>query len=195
MTEAGTVVEMTKSGTVALFSPGQHGHLIPYLAAIHASCITHDRTIAEFLPPLSHEKLLAWWKERIAEVADGKRLIFILLNETEPGVRPKGSDVVGVVMLSMPSSETGPFRGVVEKLLVHKAFRGRGGARTLMSALETEATKRGRTILLLDTETGSPAEEVYKKLGYVELGQIPRYGLSPNGELKDGTFFWKHLAL
>jgi GNAT superfamily N-acetyltransferase len=55
---------------------------------------------------------------------------------------------VGVVMLSMPSSETGPFRGVVEKLLVHKAFRGRGGARTLISALEAEATKRGRTILV-----------------------------------------------
>ncbi|KAJ4011706.1 hypothetical protein NW752_008714 [Fusarium irregulare] len=195
MTEIGTMLDTTKSGTVALFSPDQHGHLIPYLAAIHASCITHDRTIAEFLPPLSHEKLLAWWKERIAEVADGKRLIFILLDETEPGHRPKGSEVKGVVMLSMSSSETGPFRGVVEKLLVHKGFRNRGGARTLMSALETEATKRGRTILLLDTETGSPAEEMYKKLGYNELGKIPEYGLSPNGELKGGTFFWKNLPL
>ncbi|KAF5019214.1 hypothetical protein F66182_8788 [Fusarium sp. NRRL 66182] len=186
---------MTESGKVTLFSPGQHSHLIPYLAAIHASCITHDRTIAEFLPPLSHEKLLAWWKERIAEVTDGKRLIFILLKESEPEARPKGPDVMGVVMLVMPSSETGPFRGVVEKLLVHKAHRGRGGARTLVAALEAEATRRGRTILLLDTETGSPAEEVYKKLGYTELGQIPKYGLSPNGELKDGTFFWKHLTL
>lgn len=139
---------MSGAGTVALFSPGQHGHLIPYLAAIHASCITHDRTIATFLPPLSHEKLLAWWKERIAEVADGKRLIFILLNESEPGSRPKGSDVMGVVMLAMPSSETGPFRGVVEKLLVHKTFRGRGGARTLVSALEAEAARRGRTVLV-----------------------------------------------
>ncbi|KAJ4189679.1 N-acetyltransferase domain-containing protein [Fusarium falciforme] len=186
---------MSGAGTVALFSPSQHGHLIPYLAAIHASCITHDRTIATFLPPLSHEKLLAWWKERIAEVADGKRLIFILLNESEPGSRPKGSDVMGVVMLAMPSSETGPFRGVVEKLLVHKTFRGRGGARTLVSALEAEAARRGRTVLLLDTEAGSVAEEVYRKFGYVELGQIPRYGLSPTGELKDGTFFYKHLQL
>ncbi|KAM0555460.1 hypothetical protein ACHAO7_003087 [Fusarium culmorum] len=195
MTEVGTVTEMAKSGTVAIFSPGQHGHLIPYLAAIHASCITHDRTIADFLPPLSHEKLLAWWKERIAEVADGKRLIFILLNQTEPGVRPKGPDVIGVVMLYMPSSETGPFRGVVEKLLVQKASRRQGGAKTLMSTLETEAIKRGRTILLLETETGSLGGEVFKNLGYVELGQIPKYGLSPTGELKDGTFFWKHLAL
>ncbi|KAF4979875.1 hypothetical protein FZEAL_4009, partial [Fusarium zealandicum] len=114
---------MSESGTVVLFSPGQHGHLIPYLAAIHASCITHDRTIATFLPPLSHEKLLAWWKECIAEVADGKRLIFILLKKSEPGSRPHGLDVVGVIMLAMPCSETGPFRAVVEKLLVHKDFR------------------------------------------------------------------------
>lgn len=155
---------MTESGSVALFSPGQHGHLIPYLAAIHASCITHDRTIAGFLPPLSHEKLLAWWKERIAEVADGKRLIFILLNECEPQERPKGPNVVGVVMLAMPSSETGPFRGAVEKLLVHKDFRGRGGARTLISALENEATKRGRTILVSPICAPLLNDETFRKL-------------------------------
>lgn len=139
---------MSDSGSIALFSPTEHSHLIPYLAAIHASCITHDRTIATFLPPLSHEKLLAWWKERIAEVNDGRRLIFILLNESEPGARAKGPELMGVVMLSMPASETGPFRGLVEKLLVHKSFRGRGGARSLMNALEAEATKRGRTLLV-----------------------------------------------
>ena len=145
---------MSGSGLVALFSPPQHSHLIPYLAAIHASCITHDRTIATFLPPLSHEKLLTWWKERIAEVNDGKRLIFILLNQSEPGSRPKGPDVMGVVMLSMPYSETGPFRGTVEKLLVHKSFRGRGGARTLINALEVEAAKRGRTTLVRSDSDG-----------------------------------------
>lgn len=135
-------------GVVAVFDPDQHAHLVPYLAAIHASCITHDRTIATFLPPLSHEKLLAWWKERIVEVKDGKRLIWILLNGSEPGGRPTGPDVMGVIMLSMPFAETGPFRGLVEKLLVHNSFRGRGGARALMAALETEALKRGRTLLV-----------------------------------------------
>lgn len=46
---------------------------------------------------------------------------------------------------------------------------------------------------MLDTETGSPAELLYQKLGYVELGKIPNYGLSPAGEMKDGTFFYKQL--
>ncbi|GJN66906.1 GCN5-related N-acetyltransferase (GNAT) domain-containingprotein [Purpureocillium lilacinum] len=194
---------MAQPGTVLPFDPKAHAHLTPYLAAIHASCITHDRAIATFLPPLSHEKLLSWWKERIAEVNDGKRRIWILVGEsshdaptltaTAPTGRPKGPEVMGVVMLAMPYSETGPFRGAVEKLLIHKSWRGKGGATALMAALEADAAKLGRTTLMLDTETGSPAEALFKKLGYTELGKIPKYGLSPTGELKDGTFFYKQL--
>lgn len=140
------------------FSAADHSHLTPYLAAIHASCITHDRTIATFLPPLSHEKLLAWWKERIAEVKEGTRLIFLLASEVEAGVRLKGPEVMGVVMLSLPTSETGPFRCIVEKLLIHKSFRGRGGGRALMDALEKEASSRGRTMLVSTRDTTSLIE-------------------------------------
>lgn len=142
---------------VITFVPLLHSHLVPYLAAIHASCITHDRTIATFLPPLSHDKLLTWWKQRIAEIADGTRIIYLLLREPDPaaaittavaGPEPRGPDLVGVVMLHMPYSETGSFRGVVEKLLVHKSYRGQGGARVLMGALEREASILGRTMLV-----------------------------------------------
>lgn len=139
---------MSSPGTVLSFTPPLHSHLIPYIAAIHAACITHDRTIATFLPPLSHEKLLSWWKERIAEVNDGTRLIFMLVSELDEGARPKGPEIMGVVMLSMPFSETGAFRGFVEKLLVQKSFRGKGAARALMDALEAEAAPRGRTMLV-----------------------------------------------
>ena len=139
---------MAGDGIAIPFSPTLHLHLVPYIAAIHAACITHDRTIATFLPPLSHEKLLSWWKERINEVKGGTRLIYMLLSTLEPGAKLNGPDVMGVVMLSMPWSETGTFRGCVEKLLVHKTFRERRGAKTLMSALEEDALKRGRTLLV-----------------------------------------------
>lgn len=184
---------MSSAGIVLPFHSKQHSHLTPYLAAIHASCITHDRTMATFLPPLSHEKLLTWWKERIAEVNDGKRHIWILVTDIDATGKLKGPEVMGVVMLSTPYSETGAFRGYVEKLLIHKNCRGKGGARALMEALETEASSLGRKMLLLDTETGSSAEAVYKKLGYVEVGRVPAYGMSPTGELKDGTFLYKQL--
>ncbi|ATY65147.1 Acetyltransferase [Cordyceps militaris CM01] len=185
---------MSDSASVILFDAKEHAHVTVYLAAIHASCITHDRTIATFLPPLSHGKLLSWWKARIAELADGSRVIFLLLDGTNPLGSIEGPEIVGVVMLVLPSSETGPFRCLVEKLLIHRRFRGRGGARLLMSALEAEALKRRRTLLLLDTETGSPAEAVYKKLGYTEMGRIPGYGISPTGDLKEGTFFYKDIS-
>lgn len=139
---------MAAPGTVLLFAPAVHSHLIPYIAAIHAACITHDRTLATFLPPLSHEKLLSWWKERIAEVNDGSRLIFIIVSEAEDTGRIRGPEVMGVVMLYMPFSETGAFRGSVEKLLVHKNFRGKGAATALMASLEVEAAQRGRTTLV-----------------------------------------------
>jgi GNAT superfamily N-acetyltransferase len=201
------------SGSVVIFSPTEHATFTPYLAAIHASCITHDRTIATFLPPLNHEKLLIYWKEKIAEVTQGKCVIFMLLNESEPGSKPKGTEVMGVVMLCMPYSETGKMRGFVEKLLVSPKFRNRGGARDLMQALEAEALRRGKTLLvsltalkyilprprrltvfqMLDTETDSVAEEVYKKLGYTEVGKIPNYGISPAGGTKSETFFYKQL--
>ncbi|KAI8963846.1 hypothetical protein F5Y11DRAFT_346097 [Daldinia sp. FL1419] len=74
----------------------------------------------------------------------------------------------------MPFSETGHFRGFVEKLFVSPTYRGRGGARALMSHLEAEALKRGKTLMLLDTEIESQAEKVYPKLGYTEVGRIPK---------------------
>lgn len=47
---------------------------------------------------------------------------------------------------------------------------------------------------MLDTTIGSGAEFVYPKLGYKELGVIPRYGYSPkDGSLKDEIFFYKDL--
>lgn len=184
---------MSDAGIVMRFVPSQHSHLVAYLAAIHAGCITHDRTIATFLPPLSHEKLLAWWKDRISEVNDETRVIHILVKKLGPDGRLEGPDVMGVVMLSIPFSETGRSRGSVEKLLVHKGHRGKGAARALLMALEADAIRRGRKLLTLDTETGSIAELVYRKLGYVEVGKVPKYGINPEGDMKGGTFFYKQL--
>ena len=47
---------------------------------------------------------------------------------------------------------------------------------------------------MLDTTIGLPAEQVYPKLGYIEWGVIPKYGISPaNGRLVDEKFFYKDL--
>jgi acyl-CoA dehydrogenase len=79
------------------------------------------------------------------------------------------------------------------KLLVHRAARRRGIAERLMDALEREARAEGRTLLVLDTVTGDPAERLYEKLGWSRVGVIPGYALYPDGRLCDTTVFYKYL--
>lgn len=46
---------------------------------------------------------------------------------------------------------------------------------------------------MTDTETGTVAEALYRKLGYVEIGKIPDFAISPGGGLRAETFFYKQL--
>ena len=80
------------------------------------------------------------------------------------------------------------------KLLVHPTARRRGIARGLMLALEDVAREEGRTLLTLDTWTGSHAETLYRSLGYVTVGVIPRYarGSTTTG-LEPATIMYKEL--
>ncbi|KIY04042.1 uncharacterized protein Z520_00734 [Fonsecaea multimorphosa CBS 102226] len=103
-------------------------------------------------------------------------------------------EISGVVSLSTPFSQTGPFRALVQKLFVSPLHRRRGIARQLMARLEGLAVDLGRWNLMLDTEVGSGAESVYPKLGYERLGVVREYGYSPrDGRLVDEVWFWKDL--
>ncbi len=131
-----------------IYSPEQHSGLLPWIAALHASCITMDHMVGPFLPPLTNEKLLPWWRERIAEAVKGTRVIVLLLPETTPGRKPAGTDLRGVAMLKLSESETGSFRGQIDAVLVNQKYRRQGGAKQLVEALEYEAAKRGRNLLV-----------------------------------------------
>ncbi|KAJ7641976.1 acetyltransferase [Roridomyces roridus] len=180
------------STTIVIFDPANASHaaLLPSFADIHIACIGTDHTIATFTPPLNRDRIIQYWEAQAADAVPGRRIIFMALAGDSDGQQ----QLAGYVVLFRPLTETGPFRGSVEKLLVSPDFRRRGLARKLMDALESEAKARGQTLLTLDTETGSPAELVYPKLGYTQLGIIPNYGVSPvDKRLNPGTFFWKQL--
>lgn len=113
-----------------------------------------------------------------------------------PTVNIAGEDfeVAGVVSLSKPLSETGPFRGIVEKLFTSPMHRRKGVARMVMRELERLARQDRRWSLMLDTEVGSEAEGVYPRLGYTRMGVVETYGISPKTrELVDEVWFWKDL--
>ena len=62
-----------------------------------------------------------------------------------------------------------------------------------MAALENVARAEGRWLLILDTQAGSDAERMYRRLGWLEFGVVPDHSLTVDGVLKPTTFFRKDL--
>jgi ribosomal protein S18 acetylase RimI-like enzyme len=103
--------------------------------------------------------------------------------------------IVGTVQIDLAVPPNQQHRAEVLKLLVHPSARRRGIARALMIAVEAVAQAEGRTLLTLDTWTGGNAESLYRSLGYVTVGVIPRYARgSTTPELEPTTIMYKELA-
>jgi GNAT superfamily N-acetyltransferase len=78
--------------------------------------------------------------------------------------------------------------------MVHPKARRRGIARALMTAIEDVARTEGRTLLTLDTRTGDSGEPLYRSLGYLMVGVIPRYSRAADSpELEAASFLYKEL--
>jgi len=100
---------------------------------------------------------------------------------------------VGVVQLRLVMYPNSDHRADVAKLLVHRQARGRGIAGALMERLEAEATALDRWLLMLDTQTGSPAEAMYERMGWRRLGVLDDHARTPDGTLEPTTFMTKRL--
>ncbi|MFF7352207.1 GNAT family N-acetyltransferase [Streptomyces filipinensis] len=139
-----------------------------------------------FLAPLGHEEAAAWWRERAEATAAGRLAVWAAVDDTG---RPAGT-----VSLAHPDKPNSRHRAEVVKLMVHRCARGQGLGRRLLATAEGAAAAAGVTLLHLDTETGSPAEHLYRSAGWTEAGTIPDYAASPAGELRPTTLYFKRLA-
>ena len=166
---------------IELFSAEQANPIRPQLVTLLQDTV-HNGASLGFLPPLTSEAAEEYWSATLHEVAQGQR---ILLVSSEAG------DVTGAVQLALVTKQNGLHRAEVQKLLVRPRFRRRGIARALMDAAEEAARQAGRTLLVLDTEQGSAAEQLYVKCGYTRAGVIPRYALSAGGSLITTVVFYK----
>jgi GNAT superfamily N-acetyltransferase len=129
-----------------LYDPKIHSHLITSIVSVHVACITQPtHTIATFLPPLDETVMHKWWEDRVQEVLNGSRHI-ILQTAAEP--RTAKEEVVGVVMLDKPQTQTVPHTAWVEKLLVSPEWRRKGATKRMMAKLEEVARSEGRTLLV-----------------------------------------------
>ncbi len=100
--------------------------------------------------------------------------------------------LAGTVTIALAQQQNQPHRADIAKVLVDPACRRTGLARRMMQAAEQEALRLGRTLLTLDTRSGSAALALYHDMGWNEVGRIPGFALLSDGTAEDDTaFFWK----
>ena len=157
---------------------------IDELSDVLANCVTGGASIG-FMLPYGPADAVPFWQGVAAAV--GEEATLLLAAERD-------GRIVGTVQVGIRQMPNQPHRADVKKLLVLESERGRGVARALMAAAEAEAARRGKTVLVLDTATGSPAETVYARLGWQRAGVIPDYALYPDGRFCATTFFYKRIG-
>lgn len=157
--------------------------LVPGLAEVLADCVDGGASIG-FLAPFPTDRAEAWWEDALA---DPGTLTWVALDG--------GGTVVGCVRLQLGTPANGRHRAEISKLLVHRHARGRGIASALMRRAEEEAARRGRSLLLLDTQSDSPAERLYARQGWSVVGVVDDYAALPDGRLAGTTIMAKRLAV
>src|SRR5262245_1123077 len=174
---------MTAEPLIAPLNPQQGEDLLAALDRLLRDAVESDASVG-FLPPLGAEESRAFWQETLDEVAAGTRLALGAWQDEQ---------LVGTVHLALATKPNGRHRGEVQKLLVHSTARRRGIAQKLLNAIERSALESGRTLLILDTEQGSDAERLYRRVGYSEAGVIPRFAATTAGPLIATVVFYKEL--
>jgi GNAT superfamily N-acetyltransferase len=137
-----------------------------------------------FLAPLGRARAERFWRGVVEAVGSGDRVVVIAED---------ASGVLGTGQLVLATADNQAHRADVAKVLVHRRARRRGLAPQLLAELEAAAAALGRTTLVLDTVTGSDADRLYRRLGWVEVGAIPRYAVMPDGAPCSTTYFYKLL--
>ena len=155
------------------------------LCEVLMDCVEGGASVG-FMSPLSQGRAQTFWRLVADDVAAGRRKLLVAEDAT------KG--VLGTVHLVLAQPDNQGHRADVSKMLVHRSARRRGIGAALMREIEGAARALGKTLLVLDTVTGSDAERLYGRLGWTKVGVIPDFALWPDGRPCATTYFYKSLA-
>jgi len=153
------------------------------LADILVDAVTHGASV-NFLAGLTPHAAARFWAGQIPGLRAGSTRLF---------VAEQAGQWLGTVLLFMAQQPNAPHRAEIGKMLVRSTARRRGLGRALLIAAETAALAAGRNLLLLDTETGSAGDLLYRAAGWLEYGRVPGHALRPDGEPAETTMFYKRL--
>jgi GNAT superfamily N-acetyltransferase len=138
-----------------------------------------------FMAGFSSDEARAFWRNQLPGLLNGEKQLF---------VGDDGERLVATVILTFAPQPNAPHRAEVTKMLVLSRARRQGVGRRLLMTVEAEARKAGRTLLMLDTETGSAGDMLYRSCGWTEIGRVPGHAFRPDGRLAETTLFYKTLA-
>jgi len=138
-----------------------------------------------FILPFGFVQAQAFWQALLPAFECGEKRLLV--------ARMAGQ-IVGTVQLVIAQPANGAHRGDVVKLMVHPDGRRQGVARKLMDAVELLAREAGKTLLVLDTVTGGPAQTLYENQGFTLSGTIPHYAMSTGGVLEATSVMYKVLV-
>lgn len=153
------------------------------LAGVLLDCVEGGASVG-FVDPFTRDDAIAFFESLLPEIEQGRRILLAAYD---------GETLVGTVQVVHAWQPNQPHRSDITKLLVHRAARGKGVGAQLMERAEAEAAAAGKTLLVLDTVTGSSAHRLYRRLGWAEVGEIPNYALYPDGRPCGTTVFYKPL--
>ena len=153
------------------------------LAAILVDCVEDNASI-NFVWPFTQADAVAWWRGVIDRMDGGT---MVLLGAF------RGGELVGSAQLGLDMPPNQRHRAEVKKVIVPRRARGHGIGTALMTALDEEARRHGRSLLTLDTAAGSAGDRLYQRLGWTRFGTVPGFALYPDGQPGECAFFWKHV--
>lgn len=155
------------------------------LADILVDAVAHGASV-NFMAGFRHDEARGFWRGQLLGIAGGGTRLLV----GEDG----GGRLVGTVLLFLAHQPNAPHRAEVGKMLVLSSHRRRGLGRRLLAAAEAAARDAGRTLLLLDTETGSAGDLLYRRCGWTAVGGIPDHSFTADGRLAEATVFYKALG-
>jgi GNAT superfamily N-acetyltransferase len=153
------------------------------LTDVLMDCVQGGASVG-FMMPLARERADEFWRRVAAGVAAGNRALL---------VAEDGEGICGTVQLVFDLPDNQPHRADLVKMLVHRRARRRGLGEALMRGAEGMAREVGRTLLVLDAVTQGDAARLYERLGWVRVGDVPRFALYPDGEYCGTTYYYKQV--
>jgi len=169
--------------TIRLLSAREVEGLMPSLVELLWDAVDGGASLG-FLPPLPDEDGRAYWRSLVPEIERGSRLLFVAF------VRAR---LVGSAQLVLSPWASSPHRAELQKLFVATSLHGRGIGKALMAAVHDAARERGRSLLLLNTRLGDPAEHFYRAHGYRVAGVTPGYTIGNGGERYGNLAMYREL--